>query len=559
MKTSISIFKISSPLQRLSGSKITILFIALFMIGCSYYKVKKVDETEISISAEIEKYNTENRYVILHSGDTEKHLSSIIINADKNELTARTKDINARHTYYEPRRNKRVNKYNVDKGQPASEVHFYTNTKLDLTGQSEISLPFSNIDSIKVYDKAIGRTVAMVTLTTVGALVVVSAIVAATKSSCPFVYVFDGKSYVFEGELYPGAIRKNLERDDYLLLRNLKEKNGFYSIRVSNELKEIQYTNLLSLIEVTHPKEQDVLMDTYGKIHTITKPVSPINMIANNSKKSLNPILNKDHIPYMFNENELNNDNLSNLILEFEKPENIKSSKLVLTLKNSYWLDYIYGKFNEKFGSYFNTFQKDQNKVPAVESMQWMIDQGIPLSVYIKSANGWDFVQYINVVGPLEKRNLVIPLNFEKLNTDKISIKLECGFMFWEIDYAAMDFSENSPVEISIIQPTSAYDENLNDVKNLLLTADNSYFIQPKIGNVATIYFDATKSVQNDFKKTLFLKNRGYYEYIRDYNGIPNFVVLKSFKEKGAFTQFSKEEYFSFIARPNMLDLIVSK
>ena len=142
MKTSISIFKISSPLQRLSGSKITILFIALFMIGCSYYKVKKVDETEISISAEIEKYNTENRYVILHSGDTEKHLSSIIINADKNELTARTKDINARHTYYEPRRNKRVNKYNVDKGQPTSEVHFYTNTKLDLTGQSEISLPF---------------------------------------------------------------------------------------------------------------------------------------------------------------------------------------------------------------------------------------------------------------------------------------------------------------------------------------------------------------------------------------------------------------------------------
>jgi len=559
MKISILIFKISSSLQRLSGPKITILFIALFIIGCSYYKVEKVDNSEISISEEIEKYNTENRYVILHSGDTVKHLSSIIINADKNELTAKTEDINQLHTYYKPRRNKRVNKYNGNKGQPTSEVHFYTNTKLDLTGQSEISLPFSNIDSIKVYDKAIGRTVAMVTLTTVGALVVVSAIVAATKSSCPFIYVFDGESYVFEGELYPGAIRKNLERDDYLLLRNIKEKNGFYSIRVSNELKEIQYTNLLSLIEVTHPKEESVLMDTYGNIHTITKPVSPTNLIANNSKKDLNAILYKDHIPFMFNGIELNNDDLSNIILEFDKPEDIKSAKLVLTLKNSYWLDYVYGKFNEKFGSYFNKFQQDQNKVPAAEAMQWMIDQGIPLGVYIKSSNDWNFVQYINVVGPLEKRDLVIPLNFEKLNTNKISIKLECGFMFWEIDYAAMDFSENSPVEILTIQPNRAYDEKLNNVKSLLLTADNSYFIQPEIGNVATIYFEVTKSVQNDFRKTLFLKNRGYYEYIRDYKGIPNFVDLNSFKEKGAFTQFSKEAYYSFIGEPNMLDLIVSK
>lgn len=559
MKTSISIFKISSPFQRLLKSKITILFLTLLMIGCSYYKAEKVDNREISISVEIEKYNTENRYVILHSGDTKKHLSSILVNADKNELTAKTKEINAFHTYYKPRRNKRVNRYNGDKGQPTNEVHFYANTILDLNGQSEISLPFSKIDSIIVYDKAIGRTVAMVTLTTVGALVVVSAIIAATKSSCPFVYVFDGKSYVFQGELYPGAIRKNLERDDYLLLRNLKEKNGFYSIKVSNELKEIQYTNLLNLIEVTHSKEQAVLMDTYGKIHAITKPVAPINMIANNRKKTLNTILYKDHISYMFNEHELNNDHLSNLILEFEKPKNIKSGKLVLTLKNSYWLDYIYGKFNEKFGSYFNTFQKNQNKVPAAEAMQWMIDQGIPLGVYMKSANGWDFVQYINVVGPLANRDLVIPLDFEKFNTHKIAIKLECGFMFWEIDYAAMDFSENSPVEISIIQPTRAYDENLNDVKSLLQTADNSYFIQPEIGNVATIYFEATKSVQKGFEKTLFLKNRGYYEYIRDYNGIPNFVALQSFKEKGVFTQFSKEEYYSFIARPNMLDLIVSK
>jgi hypothetical protein len=139
-------------------------------------------------------------------------------------------------------------------------------------------------------------------------------------------------------------------------------------------------------------------------------------------------------------------------------------------------------------------------------------------------------------------RDIAIPLDLNKIAGDKVIIKLETGFMFWEVDYVGIDYSDNLKLDVNYISPSSAIDGKNIDVTQLLSKQDNSFFVQPNVGDEVIVSFK-TNVTNSETNKTLFLKNRGYYNYIRDYDTEPNFQKLKLFKEPGAFTNFSKYEY----------------
>lgn len=95
-------------------------------------------------------------------------------------------------------------------------------------------------------------------------------ILAATKQSCPFVYSWDGSQYVFDAEPYGGAITRGMERDDYSELEHVREQNGVYKLLVTNEVDETQYTNLMELWLVDHPKGSRVVSDENGTLRSYT-------------------------------------------------------------------------------------------------------------------------------------------------------------------------------------------------------------------------------------------------------------------------------------------------
>jgi len=218
---------------------------------------------------------------------------------------------------------------------------------------------------------------------------------------------------------------------------------------------------------------------------------------------------------------------------------------LYLTAKNSVWLDYIYGKFNEQFGSYYKTFQKNQQKVSADSIRKWSYGQNVPLSVFVKTNKDWQLVEKINTVGPMAMRDIVVPIRLDEVVGNKLQVKLETGFMFWEVDYVGIDFTENENLQMEHIMPLEAIDQNGNNVTKLLAEADQNYFAQPEIGDEVVVHFPVKES-KNGLLQSFFLKNRGYYNYIRDYKGIPDFEYLKSFREDNAFTKFSEKAYFEF-------------
>ena len=55
--------------------------------------------------------------------------------------------------------------------------------------------------------------------------------------------------------------------------------------------------------------------------------------------------------------------------------------------------------------------------------------------------------------------------------------------------------------------------------------------------------FEDHQHIETQNTTTLFLHTRGYYEYIRDYNGKPNVSELKKFRLPGTFSHFAKKRF----------------
>ena len=531
------------------------VFMAFLMLnlstGCNYYKTREVPLTKENLVQTIEEFNQQYNYALINQS---WHLEDLKINEDEGSISGLVRFPTDEHRSDKVRELGKTYRYKKDKKQPFNELHFKVNSTIKPTPGETLTIMFTDIQAISVNDKNTGRTVLNIVAGTVGTLFATLLIIAALKSSCPFVYIKSGEAYVFQGELYPGIIAPKLQKLDYLPLPDLEQEGGTYTIKVTNELKEIQRTDLLELWVAQHQEGVQLVMDQQGQIHSFTRLMSPAKIRNEAGELSRKTLLKKDDHYYTFNNKIPSSNSLRELRLEFNRPPEHQDAKLLLSLKNSLWLDYVFGKFNEQFGSYYNAFQQDQQTLSKEIGEQWVRDQNIPLKVLMKTSSGWKEITQINTVGPMATRDIAITLPEDDILEDYIEIKLQTGFMFWDLDYAAIDYSENKDFVIHKIKPASAIDENGEEVSGLLQMQDNSYLVQPAIGNQVTVNFSAPK-MKTGLKQTAFLVNQGYYTYIRNYDGVPNFGKLKTFRNKNTFTRFSENMYKAIMNLEEPLDL----
>lgn len=529
-----------------------VLLSFLNLIACkNYYKVTEVPNNKDVVV----QFQKEKRYIILHQGNFAWHFKNLVIDEQKQEIEGKTEPVAPTHVFYKRTNPDKANRYKLGEEDPLYEAHIFTSEYMELDSTT-IRVPFTSINRIEVYDRDVGATTSSYVFGTLGviagALAIIFLIALATKSSCPFIYTYNNGQWYFKGELYGGAIYPSLERDDYMPLSNTDLSNNSCKIKISNQLLEKQNTDVAKLIVVDHPENSFVLLDKSGNAQTIVDAEKPFKAVSSGNADYTNYISKTDSSKYLFSDPEPLNKNKSSIVLSFNKPEKVAAGKLVVNLKNSYWLDYAYGEFIECFGTYYDDFVKKQKKVTAEKNIQWSLEQGIPLSVSVETKNGWRVIDYFNLVGPLAARDMVMPIDLGDVEGKTLNLKFECGLMFWELDYAAMDFSANIPYSKTEFNPVTAIDEKGSDVVALLSEPDHNYLFQPEIGNEVVADYKFEKPAPGMIQ-TVFLHTRGYYEYIRNFSNKPNFLQLKSFKRKEAFAKFSREKYFEFVNHPNRL------
>ncbi|MDP2806721.1 MAG: hypothetical protein Q8O74_01130, partial [bacterium] len=116
---------------------------------------------------------------------------------------------------------------------------------------------------------------------------------------------------------------------------------------------------------------------------------------------------------------------------------------------------------------------------------------------------------------------------------------LEAGTLFWELDYAGIDFSPNAEVKSTVVPLSQAVTNQGTDVASLLTADDGGYYSQPEIGDEAVLTFVAPAAV--DMGRSVFLHSKGHYRILQDPTGKPDRQYLEAFRQPGRFNRFSLE------------------
>ncbi len=527
---------------------ITAIPLFFLLTGCrNFYKATAANAG--NLEQNLNNGNYARRYFILRDGPDSYAMNSVSISDDRATLTCRLDTLPAEHSLHltNGRNGKMRYKKTADEAAVVNEVHLYIAHDSSAKAGNTYTLPLAGVQKIEVLEKDKGRTTASYILGglgyTIGALAVVGVIAMATKSSCPFVSAYNEGSMQLQGEIYGGAIYPQLCRNDYIPLHMQPTPAAKLQLQISNELKEKQFTDLAELLVITHNKQLKVLPDEQGNLHTVSKPVSPVT--ASSEQHNVLPLVQhaEDDLLFSFNDTAAAKSNNNKLLLGFEKPSGAQQCKLVLRLKNSYWLDMVYGKFTEGFGNTYTSFIRQQYAAPVARLNKWKIDQQIPLTIDVLTTAGWQTQQTLTTFGPLAVREMAIPINISDISDHRISIALSTGFMFWEIDYAALDFSPDSPLEVTRLLPEKAKDETGIDIRALLSREDGNFLSQPRPGNAAVIEYAFKPVIDTAKMQTYILHAKGYYEHVRDYTNDINLDFLQRFRQPGALGALSLSLY----------------
>lgn len=485
------------------------------------------------------------RYFILRSASGNYQMTNIQVDQQSQTMTAQLHTLPEAHKHYI--RFNKAYRYQKSKGEDAvlNEVHIYTKGSQALDTAQAITLPLSAVEKIEVIEFDKGRTTVSYVLggvgIAVGAVAVMAVIVALTKSSCPFVAVYDGNTYNVQGELFGGAIYPSLERADYVALQ-ARPIDGTFRLRISNELQEKQYTNFANLLVIKHDKDTRVAIDADGRIYTLGNTLVQGKAVLNERQDVTALVSGADGRNCLFDDTTVASA-VNNLVLLFPNPAHAASAKMVLQLKNSYWFDYLFGEFSKAFGGYYPTWVKKQEKTPAAELNKWSVEQHIPLTVSLKTREGWKEVRNLKTIGPLTNRELVIPLDLKEAEGDVVEVRLSTGFMFWELDYAGLDVSPEKAVKVYTLHPYEAVDEKGRNVLPALMYNDGQYLDQPQPGTAAYLAYRFNQPVGPGETVSVVLHTQGYYRHVRDYSGPPNLAFLRPFKLPGTFAAFSRSRF----------------
>jgi hypothetical protein len=526
-----------------------ILFtIGLFLhlvIGCNYYQINTAEGNDYNAS--LNEALEDNKFILIYTRSATYEVDKIELN-DQHMIVELDTISDRLVQIHDEVKTLKGNRYIGAKHRPIiSEVRVYIDEDF-MVDRSTTVINYDMIQSVEIYDNNGWKSFGLVMLVYMGVAAIFSIIVLLTKSSCPFIYSYDGEKFQYEGESYGGAIFKPLERTDFFPLNHIDTVNQLKSIRISNELKERQFINEVDLVEIRVPEGSTALMDRHGQAYAINSPIPPLTALADGTdfKESLQ---RDNQQAFIFHTGE----ELSNIVLEF--PNEQKEAKLVINAKGSLWLDYLYGEFSKLFGKRYTDFIDKQNGRNSDELNEWVHKQNLLLSVYEETDQGWNLIDRFDMVGPLTKgRDLVmkIPPNHSGKNTRKL--KLETGFMFWDLNSAGLDYSPNQIHRERVIEATEAIDHEGIDQVHRIRQSDTIYMEQPNVGNHLTVNFETGDPGNDSLQTCYFLKIRGYYQHVRDFEGDVNFVELIPFKNAGYFSEFSRSAYARFNTNPVALN-----
>lgn len=393
----------------------------------------------------------------------------------------------------------------------------------------------------------VAKSVGAVIGVAAGVAVAVFLIALATKESCPFIYSWDGERWVFDAEPYGGATTKGLERADFSELESLVAVDGEYRLRITNEVAETQYTNLLELWAVHHPPGTRVVADEFGALYAMRNPV-PLASAVDATGRDLRPWLDAtddriwEHEPVPTATGELRQE----IVLTFPKPKNATRARLIANVATGGWGSHMIRELYAMRGTSLDAFYDalDTSATARQDLFAWNLREELyTLQVRVEEPTGWEVRGLLPGGGPFISEHRVVPLDVSRVEGSEVRIRLRPPVGFWGLNSFRMDFGPTEPVQVEKRALTLARTSEGEDVRARLAAVDDAYYAMPETGDWAELRFPAVDAPEG-MEQTFILSSRGYYRLHLEADRAPDMAAIREMETvPGAAVRLAVESY----------------
>lgn len=517
-------------------SHISLFFVCIMLLNltaCNFYRGTEKPINPPSPSQAVKE--TPSVYYVLHIGENIWQVNNLAFLDEGFQGTLSKVDENVLYYYMKiqnPDNNKKVKK---DDLPYIYQTHIFAN-QFTKDGE-QIKILNEDITKIEFYDRNNRKSAAATGGIIAGSILGGIGIFLAIACNCPHVYVNQDGTYYLNNTLFTGATSPVLERHDYKSMPDYNPTSDTYSFIIQNEDNEDQYTNLLELVVINHPKNTEVYATQTGELYTTHSSENLLSAKDNNGNDLTHLIKYKDDDGHSFNVNTI--DTYNNAFLSFTKPENVENAKLILNVKNNLWSAYVYKEFAALFGKHYDNWVDKNRKKELSEVKAAMKMTGIPMIVWMKAGEEWKEIEVLELIGDINYNGLVIPIPSNEIQGETIEFKIQSGFMFWNLDYAAMDFSEQGEIDVEYIKPSIVQNTTNDQLVDKLSLDDDLYMHHGVNSDSVTVTFNGLTAAKSN--RTIILHSKGYYIPLEQYEGKADKEALEKMRNEGEMSRFSKE------------------
>jgi hypothetical protein len=516
-----------------------LMIASILTTHCTFYRLRQGNPKDYNVGFEDEKIN--NSRIFLHVGDTYCELRNW--KKIDNKIVGTVTSVNEEIDFYYK---KGLSKKNFSASPKIEhnllQMHLFVSEAI--VNGSEITIDINAIEKVHLLDKNGALTVFSFAATTAVSATAAISLFLVIACSCPHVYMNDGNNWHFTNSMFTGAMNPTLERYDYKKIPDFHPESTSLNLELRNEEKEIQYTNTLKLVAIYHQKGEEIIANQKGEFTRVSSKRYPKSVI-NDDGDFKNNFSSKNSESYNFNSTD--KDGMSNLQVTFST-ENLKSANLILSVKNPKWGGFVYHEFTKLFGDYFQKWVKSNTRKSKKQLYSNIRKAGILLAIEIKEGGKWKQIENLNLVGEAGFQKIAVSIPQKYLKQNSLTIRLRCGFQFWEINELAL--SEKVTENLKIEELDAKGLSSNNNFQSLIKSDDSQYLIHRQGEEPITVHFSGLKT---DAERTLFLKSKGYYKTIQNHTGQPEWKQLLTINKIGGFSRFSKQKFEDWSQWKDML------
>lgn len=431
----------------------------------------------------------------------------------------------------------RVSQYfpREERGVP-SESHVYA-SKVSFEDTSLV-LRMEDVEEVLVFRKAPGTTALtfIPAAATALGLAVIAVGIAQVGCGCPHAYATAGDSTVFQGSLFPGAILKSLEREDYLVCSTIGDGVNAIDLTIANELNEIQYIDHLDLLEVDKNGFQHLCLNDERQLQYYSDLLYPKKAKTPSGYDVLEPLSKRDAQSYEFIDSK-SFDDFAAVELTFNRRDVKDNALLVVKGRQTDWLnDMAKVGFGQLGKDYRKVMDKWDTKGNIKRNTSKSKKRGVSLTASIRNNGEWKEIGTYHYAGTTLDRELSIPLDLSGVSGNEIEVKLECAHKIWELDFAGVTDNWSDEVKSKPVKLTSAIASNGESSVANISSSDGKYEVLKAKGGSINLKYAQT----NNNDAFYVIKSEGYYRDQTEFTNERNNKMLRQYRKKGTVNAISK-------------------